>query len=371
MTPVRWIIWIAMTISMIAVLGVVQYPIRKRRLLPICIILLIIKLIVSINFAYRSIAYCTEFIYQEGEVIVAAHIALFGDVLGDLISLPLMFSRKKESHVKIHTLICLLCTVAFLAFGSINMQIVTPNRLHYSSDKISKDYRFVFLADLHVGSSQSFKTTEKTISKIKAENPDFVLLGGDIFDELTTKEDMEKTLELFGELSATVYFIYGNHDLQPDYKIFGGHTFTQDDLENAMKKNGITLLKDNWIMFSDDIVLFGRDDFSHSSRKPLSDIRERPEDAFVILVDHSPEAKEDIQNSDADLQLSGHWHAGQIFPAQMLYRKAGRNVYGSYRCGKTELYVTSGAAGWKYPFRTESGCHFEVITLSRSNESEQ
>ena len=84
----------------------------------------------------------------------------------------------------------------------------------------------------------------------------------------------------------------------------------------------------------------------------------------MLLVDHSPYQTEEIEQSHADLQLSGHSHAGQLFPLQMIYNLTGYDAYGEYHHGETVLYVTSGASGWCIPFRTEEGCHYEMITLA-------
>ncbi len=52
---------------------------------------------------------------------------------------------------------------------------------------------------------------------------------------------------------------------------------------------------------------------------------------------------------------------------QIIYRIAGYDAYGSFRHGNTDVYVSSGAGGWSFPFRTEAGCHYEVITLERAD----
>ena len=65
----------------------------------------------------------------------------------------------------------------------------------------------------------------------------------------------------------------------------------------------------------------------------------------------------------ADLQLSGHTHAGQLFPLRCVYALIGLNVYGDYTIGDTQLYVTSGITGWYLPLRNEANCSYEVITL--------
>ena len=72
------------------------------------------------------------------------------------------------------------------------MQIVTPEYHSLASPKLTEAHRVVFVSDLHVGSSQSFDVTRKTIEMIGSEHPDFVILGGDITDDYTTKEEMER-----------------------------------------------------------------------------------------------------------------------------------------------------------------------------------
>ena len=71
-----------------------------------------------------------------------------------------------------------------------------------------------------------------------------------------------------------------------------------------------------------------------------------------------------IREVGADLQLSGHTHAGQLFPLKTLYALAGLNVVGDYRIDGNDLYVSSGVSGWYLPLRNESHCYYEVFELS-------
>ena len=260
------------------------------------------------------------------------------------------------------------CTIVYLVYGTVNMQMVSANRFTIASDKLSHSYRCVFVSDLHVGSSQSMNTVEATVRKIKEEHADFVLLGGDIVDEYSTKEEMQEVFSLLGSIEAPVWFIYGNHDRQPTNEAVGGRTFSEEELESAILGNGIKILKDEWFSFSDDLVLFGREDASREERKSLSTISKRPDNAFILIIDHSPYVTQDIIGSGTDLQLSGHSHAGQLFPLQWVYRLAGYDAYGFFRHGDTDLYVSAGASGWSFPFRTEAGCHYEVITLEPTKQ---
>lgn len=143
----------------------------------------------------------------------------------------------------------------------------------------------------------------------------------------------------------------------------GGNAFTPQELESTILKNNIQILKDEWISIGDDLVILGREDSSSSERIPIDIISPRPENAFVLQIDHSPYIYDEIEKSNADLQISGHTHAAQLFPLRFIYEIAGYNAYGFYRHGNTDVYVSSGASGWRVPFRTEAFCHYEVITL--------
>ncbi len=67
----------------------------------------------------------------------------------------------------------------------------------------------------------------------------------------------------------------------------------------------------------------------------------------------------------ADLILSGHTHAGQIWPAGLfasLFHFDELN-YGTKLQGNMEAIVTSGIAGWSFPLRTEKHSEYVVLHL--------
>jgi predicted MPP superfamily phosphohydrolase len=66
------------------------------------------------------------------------------------------------------------------------------------------------------------------------------------------------------------------------------------------------------------------------------------------------------------MQVSGHTHAGQLFPLRLLYALIGGTVYGEYKTSASTLIVSAGAGGWRDPLRTDAHCNFEVITLKPS-----
>ena len=258
-----------------------------------------------------------------------------------------------------------LCLLAvYLTYGTVNMQIISPKEHTYTSDKLNHEYTFVFLSDLHYGSAQSEQTVDDALAEIAELKPDFVLLGGDITDENTTAEEMQSIYRKLGALPAPVYFIYGNHDRQGHGDYVGGAKYTPEELTAAIEANGITILRDEAVKFGDDLTILGREDVSAGDRRcKVSALPPISGDSFLLTADHNPFLEEDILETGADLQLSGHSHAGQFFPLQYIYLLGEKYVYGDYQVGNTTLYVSSGITGWYYPFRTVAHCNYEVVHL--------
>ena len=290
--------------------------------------------------------------------MMAMYVALMMDSVAKAITLIAnKYGKKQRSWLFLTAISCVL-GIIFLTYGMVNMQIVSPKYNSYSSEKLHNEYKIAFVCDVHIGSSQQVSTTIKTINKLKEENPDFTFLGGDIVDEYTKKEDMQEALSAFKDFSTPVYFIYGNHD--PYGK------FTQEDFVNTLHENNIIIVRDEYVALADDLTLLGREDASIEDRKPIEDLVNPYPNTYVLMVDHQPTTFEDNCKAGIDLQLSGHIHAGQLFPLLEFYSIIAQ-TYGEYHNGNATLYVSAGASGWRTPLRTSRKCRYEIISLTPAN----
>ncbi|MBQ6267849.1 MAG: metallophosphoesterase [Clostridia bacterium] len=347
-----------------AVLTAVQLPLRKKELRPRARVCLIVgKALLAVVFAFLPLAGPVQLRFAQ-PMMMALYVALLADAAADAVCSICFALRKKERRFGAVKAVSLAFGILFFVFGVVNMQTVTPKTHTYTSEKLTAEHTVVFLADLHVGSAQPFSVTEKTIAQIKALRPEATILGGDIVDDYTTKEEMEATCRLFADFDTPVYFVYGNHDRQGHADYAGGRKFTQAELEAALQANGVILLRDAYAELAPDLVLLGREDLSEGAgRADIAALVNPHPDAYLIVADHQPSEFRAQAAAGADLQLSGHTHAGQLFPLGVFYPLIGY-CYGDYTEGDAVMNVSAGACGWRMPLRTQAGCHYEVIHLT-------
>ena len=311
-----------------------------------------------------------------------AALLIFYLFISSLIADLILVIRKyviKEKHLnfipKIHKngLLAIIIFASIIIGSVYGMNHIELTEYNITTDKIDNEsYSILFVSDVHYGSVQNTQLVKDSILKMNNLKPDIVVLGGDIVDERTTKEDMQEIFEELGKINSTygTYYIFGNHDRQPyaiDYEN-GNRTFTDSDLNQTIEKNKIKILNDNKITINNDIVLVGRSDAEWEDTIDRIDVNEILNESdlskYIVVLDHQPvESKENAQEG-ADLQLSGHTHGGQVFPYGMIYDLSDRLNYGEYEIKDMKQIVSSGLTGWGWPMRNEAKCEYVLININ-------
>ena len=87
-----------------------------------------------------------------------------------------------------------------------------------------------------------------------------------------------------------------------------------------------------------------------------------------MVFDHQPRELDRLAEYGVDLHLSGHVHAGQIFPLYYLYEFLGINElnYGLEKREQMTAINTSGAAGWGFPVRTQKNSEYVVVNIKKA-----
>lgn len=338
-----------------------------------------VKIIFTIIYAFFATSVLTGFLLPEGSLRHALKaignywlgVLLYLSLtilIADLIRIILNHNRKFRENPTFHTrtffaamgTICAVIIIGLSTWGLINARIIRTTPYEVTIHKSVADMdslNIVLVADLHMGYNIGNRHIANMVKIINAQNPDLVVIAGDIFDNeydaLKDPEKLEKTLRNI-KSKYGVYACYGNHDIQE--KILAGFTFGGKSKEKAsdprmdefLKKADITLLHDEGILIDNRFYLFGRAD-AHRPGRGIT-IRKTPDKITasmdkskpIIVIDHEPSALSELSDAGVDLDLCGHTHDGQMFPGNLTIQLMWENACGYLKKGNMHNIVTSG-----------------------------
>jgi predicted MPP superfamily phosphohydrolase len=246
-----------------------------------------------------------------------------------------------------------------------------------------QDKTIVQLSDVHLGHFYGKKYLKKLVRRVNSLNPELIFITGDLFDGMA--ENISPFADELNRFHAKkgVYFITGNHE-------------NYIGLNRALTLLGQTQINilQNKAIDIDGLQVIG---ISYPGIKGLSEIQDleklsqnSPGNPPRILLFHtptniSPRGGDGLdrhfstywvpdttytmaRDLRVDLQLSGHTHAGQIFPFGYLTELIYKDFhYGLRRLNHFSIYTTSGVGTWGPPMRTGNSPEIVVIKLKGNN----
>ncbi len=248
----------------------------------------------------------------------------------------------------------LIVLTGVLFAGNVHYNHKQREEIKLTSKKISGEKKIVFLSDLHLGYHNPRSEFHRWVELLNAENPDLILIAGDIIDGNLRPLNEERVWEEFHELNAPVYACLGNHE----------YLAGREGSIEFYEKSGIHLLIDSTSV-ADGVCLIGRDDRTNPKRKSLKELMPSADRSkLTILLDHQPNKLEESEHEKIDLQLSGHTHHGQVWPLNWVTDAVYECAYGYYKKGGTEYYVSSGLGIWGGKFRICTSSEYVVIQIN-------
>ena len=259
--------------------------------------------------------------------------------------------------------------VAVSVFGTLHAGNIQVKRADLILPKscAAGDLKVALIADLHLGYNMGTGMMEQMVAKLNREEPDLVCLAGDIFDnEYEAIHDPDRVADILAGIKSRygVYACWGNHDVKERVE-----KPKQDDPRFAafLKRARINLLEDESLLVDDAFYLAGRKDPAKSRK--LGEERLSPEeltagmeaDKPVLVMDHQPRQLAELAAAGTDVDLSGHTHAGQVFPGNLLVRLFWDNAYGIVQKDGMYSCVTSGVGIWGPAMRV--GTQSEIMLL--------
>lgn len=232
-------------------------------------------------------------------------------------------------------------------------------------DNLDKELKVILLTDMHVGSLLQKDFVNYIVEEVNQQKVDMVLIGGDLVDE--NIEKVKSFLLPLNNLKSThgTFYVPGNHEyyhgIEPILSFL--NTLDMTILGNeCVHLGGINLCGVY------DYFARKRQDFAPDIDKAL---KKRDSSKPTILLAHQPKQIRSLKESHSiDLVLSGHTHAGQIFPFSLLVKLAQTYLYGLYKhSGTTQIYVSSGAGYWGIPLRFLAPSEIAYLRLLPKNQA--
>lgn len=229
-----------------------------------------------------------------------------------------------------------------------NIKVTNYNVKNTKSDA---KLRFVIVSDLH--NKEFGENNKKLVELVKAQNPDFVAVCGDMIVRGNPNTDIMKSVLSQLKDIAPTYCCLGNHELDSAAEI---------DFKSEINSTGAVLLDNQITEFVKDnqtVIIGGLSDYpfydfyapdyNNPERYCWDEMNEKSKNNFSILLHHQPEyIADNATDSNIDVIACGHTHGGQIqipfvggliAPNQGFFPKYDKGIY---ELNRTKMIVSTG-----------------------------
>ena len=237
-------------------------------------------------------------------------------------------------------------TVCLLTYGYFNYKHPDINHLDITLDKPlqGQPMKIVAISDVHLGNGTRKPQLQKFVEMINAQEPDLIIIGGDLIDNSLIPLYQQKMAEELNQLKAPmgIYLTPGNHE----------YISGMEACEQFLKGTPIRLLRDSIVTLPNGLQLIGRDDRSNRRRLPIAELMKQADSTKpTLLIDHQPYEVAKKDSLGIDIQFSGHTHRGQVWPLSLLVDNMYEQSHGYRKWNHSHVYVSSGLSLWGPPFR--------------------
>lgn len=279
--------------------------------------------------------------------------------------------KKALRNILIILGVLIVSTVLIVLDSYINIDV---SHYEIKSDKLNQkynNYKIMLLTDLH-----NRDITEKLVKIVNEENPNIIVMSGDMINEKV--DGFDNFFNLCEELKdKTVYYVFGNHEENmSDEK-------QNEFIEKIKEKTNVILLNNDKVELDDSFTIYG---FSHQVKYYLASTKEKIDlnyieerigkidiNKFNLLISHDPLLYNLYSEYGFDMVLSGHLHGGIInipfvggllSPDFTFFPKYYKEVN---KIGNTNLVISRGLGyGYMIPIRVFNRGEVVIINLMKN-----
>ncbi len=279
--------------------------------------------------------------------------------------------KKALRNILIILGVLIVSTVLIVLDSYINIDV---SHYEIKSDKLNQkynNYKIMLLTDLH-----NRDITEKLVKIVNEENPNIIVMSGDMINEKV--DGFDNFFNLCEELKdKTVYYVFGNHEENmSDEK-------QNEFIEKIKEKTNVILLNNDKVELDDSFTIYG---FSHQVKYYLASTKEKIDlnyieerigkidiNKFNLLISHDPLLYNLYSEYGFDMVLSGHLHGGIInipFVGGLLspdFTFFPKYYKGVNKIGNTNLVISRGLGyGYMIPIRVFNRGEVVIINLMKN-----
>ena len=279
--------------------------------------------------------------------------------------------KKALRNILIILGVLIVSTVLIVLDSYINIDV---SHYEIKSDKLNQkynNYKIMLLTDLH-----NRDITEKLVKIVNEENPNIIVMSGDMINEKV--DGFDNFFNLCKELKdKTVYYVFGNHEENmSDEK-------QNEFIEKIKEKTNVILLNNDKVELDYSFTIYG---FSHQVKYYLASTKEKIDlnyieerigkidiNKFNLLISHDPLLYNLYSEYGFDMVLSGHLHGGIInipFVGGLLspdFTFFPKYYKGVNKIGNTNLVISRGLGyGYMIPIRVFNRGEVVIINLMKN-----
>lgn len=279
--------------------------------------------------------------------------------------------KKALRNILIILGVLIVSTVLIVLDSYINIDV---SHYEIKSDKLNQkynNYKIMLLTDLH-----NRDITEKLVKIVNEENPNIIVMSGDMINEKV--DGFDNFFNLCEELKdKTVYYVFGNREENmSDEK-------QNEFIEKIKEKTNVILLNNDKVELDDSFTIYG---FSHQVKYYLASTKEKIDlnyieerigkidiNKFNLLISHDPLLYNLYSEYGFDMVLSGHLHGGIInipFVGGLLspdFTFFPKYYKGVNKIGNTNLVISRGLGyGYMIPIRVFNRGEVVIINLMKN-----
>lgn len=224
-------------------------------------------------------------------------------------------------------------------------------------DNLTQDINIVHLSDVHFGAIRHKEIIRQVADKLKEleDACEIAIISGDLADGSSVVESHD--FDAFSDVDMPIIFTPGNHDFYPGV----------GSVIEACKNAGVIVLDNSKFEFK-NLNIYGLTYSFEDIEMPTCDeIRSSINPDLVNVINyHVPYHWDEFSSMGFDIQLSGHTHGGQFYPAinftglMFKYNKGlFKNDMGKY------LHVTAGVGSMDTPMRWGTDSELVILKLRK------